>query len=147
MKKANDIENMREIIRYIVQNLGILERSEASCCGTTVAQCHAIVEIGRAEELSLNDLAEILNLDKSTASRTVNNLVNDNLAERELSSEDRRYVRIKLTDEGNKVYKDIEKNMNLYFKNVYKSIPEEKQEQVMESLEILLEALKQNKCC
>jgi DNA-binding MarR family transcriptional regulator len=147
MDKTNEVTNLREIIRYIVRSLGILEQSEASCCGATVGQCHAIVEIGRVGQISLNDLAEILNLDKSTMSRTVNNLVNQGLAERDINPEDRRYVKIKLTNEGLKVYKRTELGMDLYFKNVLESIPENKREQVMDSLQVLLEALKRNKCC
>jgi len=147
MDNVNEIKKLREIIRYIVRSLGILEKSEASCCGTTLSQCHAIVEIGRAGEISLNELAEILNLDNSTASRTVNNLVNQNLAEREIDPEDRRFLRIRLTDEGKRIFKTIEENMDIYFKNVYESIPAEKRSQVVESLEILLQALKENKCC
>jgi hypothetical protein len=39
---------LRELIRVLVRNLGILEKSDASCCGVTISQCHAIVEIGRS---------------------------------------------------------------------------------------------------
>lgn len=61
--------------------------------------------------------------------------------------EDRRYVRIGLTSSGKKVYEGIEETMNLYFKNVFSAIPEEKQEQVIESLNLLLKALLDHKCC
>jgi DNA-binding MarR family transcriptional regulator len=101
-------------------------------------QCHAIVEIGRASSLSLNDLAEILGLDKSTMSRTLNNLVNNHLAERATHPEDRRYITIKLTEQGMKAFREIEESMNAYFNHVYQSIPEPKREQVYESLQILL---------
>lgn len=138
---------LRELIRVLVRNLGILEKSESTCCGTTVSQCHAIVEIGRANELSLNELAELLTLDKSTMSRTINSLVESNLAVRELHPEDRRYITIKLSDEGTKVFKSIESSMEQYYKSIFSSIPEEKREQVIESLQLLVDAAKQNKCC
>jgi DNA-binding MarR family transcriptional regulator len=138
---------LRELIRVLVRNLGILEKSEATCCGTTVAQCHAIVEIGRAKEMSLNELAELLTLDKSTMSRTTNNLVESGLVIRELHSEDRRYVTIKLTEEGNKVLQSIEGSMEQYYKSIFSSIPEDKREQVLESLQLIIDAAKQNKCC
>ncbi len=138
---------LRELIRVLVRNLGILEKSEATCCGTTVSQCHAIVEIGRANEISLNELAELLSLDKSTMSRTINNLVESDLAVRELHPEDRRYVTIKLTDEGMKVFKNIESSMEQYYKSIFSSIPEEKREQVLESLQLIIAAAKKNKCC
>lgn len=137
---------LRELIRILVRNLGILEKGDANCCGVTISQCHAIVEIGRAKEISLNELAQILTLDKSTMSRTINNLVEDSLVVRELHSEDRRYITIKLTDEGIKIFKNIEGGMNEYYKNIFKYISEDKREQVLESLKLLIEAVSENKC-
>ena len=147
MEDFNAIKNLRETIRWIEKYLGVLEKSQASCCGSTLSQCYAIVEIGRASEMTLNELANILNVDKSTASRIVNSLVKEELVERESDAEDRRYISIKLTEKGIRGFKEIEENMYSYFANVYKSIPKEKQEQVIESLEILFEALKKNQCC
>lgn len=138
---------LRELIRVLVRNLGILERSEASCCGVTVSQCHALVEIGRANELSLNELAELLSLDKSTMSRTINNLVDSGLAVRELHPKDRRYIAIKLTDEGKKAFENIEDSMEQYYKKIFLCIPEEKKDQVFESLQLIIDAAKNNKCC
>ncbi len=138
---------LRELIRVLVRNLGILEKSEATCCGTTVSQCHAIVEIGRSTDISLNELAELLSLDKSTMSRTINNLVESNLVVRELHPEDRRYVTIKLTDEGMKVFENIESSMEQYYQSIFSSIPEDKREQVLESLQLIIDAAKKNKCC
>lgn len=138
---------LRELLRILIRNLGMLEKSEASCCGTTIAQCHAIAEIGRGSQVSLNELAELLGLDKSTMSRTINNLVEDDLVIREIHPEDRRYITIELTDKGKEVFKSIERSMELYYKSIFKSIPEDKREQVLESLQFLAEAVKQNKCC
>jgi len=112
---------LRELIRLLVRNLGILEKSEASCCGTTISQCHAIVEVGRTEETSLNELAELLGLDKSTMSRTINNLVDSGLAQRELHPDDRRYISIKLTDEGQEIYKNIETSQDEYYNIIFSS--------------------------
>lgn len=147
MEYTNESKELRELIRVLERKLGILEKSEVSCCGVTFAQCHAIVEIGRAESISLNELAEMLNLDSSTMSRTVNNLVNDDLAERELDTKDRRYVTIKLTGKGLKIFENIEENMGIYFQKITQSIPENKVKQVIESLELLLDAIKKSNCC
>lgn len=138
---------LRELIRILVRNLGILEKGDANCCGVTISQCHAIVEVGRAKEISLNELAELLTLDKSTMSRTINNLVEGGLVVRELHPGDRRYITIKLTDEGINVFKNIEGGMSEYYKGVFTSIPEDNREQVLDSLKLLIEAVNQNKCC
>lgn len=138
-------ESLRELLRLLVRNLGILEKSDASCCGVTIAQCHAIVEIGRAGKISLIELADLLGLDKSTMSRTINNLVTANLVTREIDAENRRYVTIQLTDDGKKVFESTEDNMYEYYGNIFTSIPKEKQEQVLDSLGILIEAVQKNK--
>jgi len=138
---------LRELIRVLVRNLGILEKGDSNCCGVTISQCHAIVEVGRAESISLNQLAEVLTLDKSTMSRTINKLVEEGLVIRESHPEDRRYITIKLTDEGINVFKNIEGGMNEYYESVFTSIPELNREQVLDSLKLLIEAVNQNKCC
>ncbi|MCX7745864.1 MAG: MarR family transcriptional regulator [Clostridia bacterium] len=147
MGHKNHSSQLRELISLLERKFVFLEKSVLSCCGITFAQCHAIIEIGRATSISLNDLADLLNLDKSTMSRTVNNLVTDHLAEREIDPDDRRYVTIKLTENGKKIFEGIEVSMDLYFKKVYESILEDKRQQVIESLQILLDAIGNNNCC
>jgi DNA-binding MarR family transcriptional regulator len=138
---------LRELIRILVRSLGMLEKSDASCCGVTITQCHAIVEIGRKGKISLVDLADLLDVDKSTMSRTVNNLVETGLALRDMDTENRRYVIIQLTEDGQTVFQSIEKSMETYYKDIFSSIPEDKRGQVLESLALLTEAAKNSKCC
>jgi DNA-binding MarR family transcriptional regulator len=140
-------ENLRELIRILVRNLDVLEKGDASCCGVTLTQCHAIVEIGRMEKVSLIDLAELLGLDKSTMSRTINNLVEGSLVNRDLDVENRRYVSIQLTNKGIEVFNNIEESMATYYSSIFSSIPENKRSQVLESLKLLTTAVKENKCC
>jgi DNA-binding MarR family transcriptional regulator len=147
MNISENPKQLREMVRILERKLGILQESEFSCCGITMAQCHALVEIGRAKSISLNELAELINLENSTMSRTVNNLVTNELAKRDIDPQDRRYVTISLTESGQKLYEGIEEGMNLYFSKVYHSIPESKREQVMESVQILLDAIGENECC
>ena len=135
---------LRELIRVLVRNLGILEKSEVTCCGTTISQCHAIVEIGRAKQISLNEISELLGLEKSTMSRTINNLVEDNSVIRETHAKDRRYINIELTNKGQGIYQNIENSMGIYYKKIFQSIPDDKRQQVLESLEILDNVIKNN---
>lgn len=143
----NITHELRELVRIFVRSLGVLQKQEAACCGVSIAQCHAIVEIGRTGEVSLNELAEMLNLDNSTTSRTVNNLVDMGLAERQSDESDRRYIKIRLTEQGKMAFLGIEESMELYFASVLKEIPEEKHQQVLESMQLLNRAVKNKKCC
>jgi len=138
---------LRDIVIELERGLGVLEDKISNCCGLSMAQCHAVVELGRRNNVSLGSLAQSLNLESSTVSRTVNNLVNGSLAERTEDSTDRRYVAIALTEEGRHVYDSIENGMDEFCSKIIGRIPEEKQEQVIDSLRVLLEAIGKERCC
>lgn len=141
------VNPLKELIRMVLKQLGSLEKEGAVCCGVTIGQCQAIQEIGLTKQLTLNELAELINLDKSTASRTINNLVNEGFVERIIDSTDRRFIKIKLTEKGIKIFNAIDEGLETYFRNILGDIPSEKQKQVIESLWLLVEAVKKNKCC
>jgi DNA-binding MarR family transcriptional regulator len=147
MKTKNKAQQLREIVRIFERWIGLIDESQMDCCNISLAQCHALVEIGRAGNISLNDLSQILGLDNSTMSRTVNNLVETNQVARIENPNDRRYITIKLTKQGTAHFQAIEKMMNEYFEDILQAIPEEKQNQVLESLQLLTEVFKNKKCC
>lgn len=138
---------LREQVRLLERKLGILSENDMTCCGVTMAQCHALVEIGRAGSLSLSKLAELLGLDNSTTSRTLNNLVTRGLANRNMGSDDRRYVSISLTSAGAEIFRNIEDRMEIRFSAIYEQLPEKKRDQVLEAVELLLNALGDHNCC
>lgn len=141
MDEACSFKQLREKIRKLERELGALDDCQFNCCGFTIAQCHALVEIGRSENISLNRLADLLNLNNSTMSRRVDDLVNSKLVKREYEQHDRRSITISLTEAGKNICTDIEENMDLYFKRVFDAIPENKRYDVLESVQILLEAI------
>lgn len=147
MDNSNGSKQLRESLRILERKLGIINDLQTSCCGVTLAQCHAIVEVGRTGIVSLNDLADLLGLDKSTMSRTINNLVVDELVLRESDEEDRRYLQIRLTTKGQKMFEEIEEATDLWCNRIYDSIPEAKRAALLESLNLLINAFIANKCC
>ncbi len=138
---------LRELMRTLIRKLGLLERSEATCCAMTFSQCTALVEIGRGGFLSVNQLAERLDLDKSTVSRSSDKLVADGLLLREEDPNDRRYVVLKLSDKGLQIYRDIEQRMADYFETVIADINPKERQQLLVSLQLLTEAIKSKECC
>lgn len=147
MTKQDDSKQLLELVRRFERKIEMIEEVAFSCCNITIAQSNALLEIGRNISISLNDLSKLLNLENSTMSRTVNNLVNNQLVKREIDSLDRRYISISLTEKGYKLYKIIEDNISKYFDKVYQDIPENKRMQVLESLEVLLSVIDVNECC
>lgn len=144
----NDLaaKRLREDLRQLARRLQIDNQSEAGCCGLGISHCHALVEVGRKGSLSVNDLAQTLRLDKSTISRTINNLVEQDLIIRESDPSDRRYVDVKLSPQGEKAFNFVEATMESYYLRVLEAIPEDRREQVLESLELLLSVVP-IQCC
>jgi len=143
MTTAESHRQLRELIRQLERKMGSLNDFQMACCNITMAQCHALVEIGRAKCISLVELSEALGLENSTISRTVNHLVNAGAVNRETDPANRRYVVISLTEDGQRIFDGIEAGMNLYYRQILKNIPDEKQTQVLDSLQILLDALEE----
>ena len=144
MKKLQKANLLREIIRVTVRKLGFLQKSEATCCGITIGQCQTLVEVGNSGEITINEIADLLNLDKSTVSRTVENLVNQELMTRKSDGEDRRYVKIMLTNKGNELFNSINQNMEKYFSGIIDAIPLDKQKVVSAALPCILEAFQKS---
>jgi len=147
MSNRNQTQLLRENLRILVRKLGVLERGEASCCGLTLSQSYTIVEIGRAGTMSASRLTEILGVDKSTVSKSIDKLVNSGILVRDTDPEDRRSVILRLSDKGQSVFAEVEKRATEYFTEVVAAIPADKREQIIESLEYLGRALNNVGCC
>lgn len=132
----NQAKRFRENTRILECHLGNINKTDCCCCGISESQCFVLVEIGRKPDISVKELAEILKLDKSGISRTVEELVQRNYVERKPSKEDRRFVVLNLTPKGKEHYKKIENDMNQKFQEILEKIPAEKRVQVIESLEL-----------
>ncbi len=143
---AKDGSTLRELLRVLVRHLGLLEKSEAGCCGITLSQCHAVVEIGRRGSMNLNDLADLMEVDKSTMSRTINALVEAGMVTRALDNIDRRYVVIQLTKDGQRFFENTETSMERYYQTILNRIPADKRDGVIESLTLLTSAIGHDTC-
>jgi len=139
--------SFKDLIWLITKKVSALEKQEMACCGLTISQSHAILEIGRKGEISLIELAEALSLDKSTMSRTVNTLVDQEYIERTPDNENRRYIILTLTDMGHKIYGVINETLDSFCDEILSSIPDEKKEQVKESIILLYKSLCNNTSC
>ena len=137
-----DLTNFRTQLRVLEREIERQLLTETGCCGISLLQCHVILELAEAGELSLKDLEERLEADKAALSRTVEALVRGGLAVREQDAEDRRYVRIKLTKAGELKVAFIDALCGQYYTELFKRIPENKHAALLESVDILGTALR-----
>ena len=111
----------REKVRHMQRELGWSQKNDVQCCGVTMAQCHALLEIGSRDEISIVELAGILGVDTSTLSRTVDNMVKGGLVDRLLNPQDRRYVSLSLTERGKAAHRTIDVSFNAFSKGSSRS--------------------------
>jgi DNA-binding MarR family transcriptional regulator len=135
------LSNFRKKLRQLEREIEDQLKYQTDCCGVSMAQCHALLEIGELDQISIGDIADFLNLDKSTLSRTIDNLVKLGLVNRVINPEDRRYMKVNLTEQGKKVYDEINNQCNNYYQEMFNFIPEDKHKQVLESLALLVDAM------
>jgi DNA-binding MarR family transcriptional regulator len=142
-----ELQHFREMLQILVRRFGLLEKEGAQCCGVTLVQSHVLFEIGRRENVSLGDLSAALGLDNSTLSRHIQGLVEKGWVTRTPSETDRRYVTIGLTEQGREYERQIARQMCDYMQEILSHVPEEKRAQVLESIDLLLEAMRKSNCC
>lgn len=134
------VKQFREYTRQLERHFEKINSADCCCCSVNKTQCFLIVEIGRKPGISVKELAEILRIDKSGVSRFVEDLVQKEYVERKPSAEDRRFVTLYLLPKGQERFEKIEHDMYYKFKKVLEKIPENKREQVVESLRLYNEA-------
>ena len=134
-------KNFAKIISNFIRKITVLDRSEKICCGVTISQCYTIETIYRHKIITMNELSRELGLAISTLTRIIDVLVRDKIVERSQNPNDRRKVCVSLTEHGNKLALTLVNYSQNLWKNVFNSIPSEKQENVVESLELLFNIL------
>ncbi len=95
-----DAEHLSDALSELIRVIQFRDRDRACCYDISVSQCHALKGVVDAGALTVNELAAHLYLDKSTASRVANGLVDKGLLARERDAEDGRVVRLVATPEG-----------------------------------------------
>ncbi|MGN0350808.1 MAG: MarR family winged helix-turn-helix transcriptional regulator [Roseburia sp.] len=134
------VSEFREYTRQLEFQLANMNKKDCCCCNISTTQCFMLVEIGRRPGISLKELAAILRMDKGGVSRSIEDLVRKEYVERKTSEEDRRWVALFLLQKGQEHFEKIERDMNSKFQDILNEIPEEKQNQVIEALQLYVGA-------
>jgi DNA-binding MarR family transcriptional regulator len=87
------------------------DRDRVCCYDVSVSQSHALDRLRRLGPLTLNEFAESLFIEKSTASRLVDGLEAKGYASRARNEADRRTLVIRITRSGERLAARIEEDM------------------------------------
>ncbi|MDK9783260.1 GNAT family N-acetyltransferase [Vibrio sp. B172a] len=130
---------LRHYSRQAVRLLGMLDKQ----CGDvalTPVQAHALGEI-QLQPLTINQLAQQLNVDKSNASRTVTGLIKLGLVESIENPKDKRSQLVALTERGQQALSQLDQQQNSFFEQVLTQLDDSEQEQLKLGLETYLKGL------
>lgn len=106
-----DAEAFSDALGELIRVIQFRDRDRACCYELSVSQCYALKAVADSGPLTVNELAAYLYLDKSTASRIANGLVDKGLVARERDPDDGRIVRLAATEGGRGVHQRIEREL------------------------------------
>ena len=114
-KLRSDAAALYEVLRDLIGTAQQRNPSVVCAWGVTITECHALELLSREGESRLSELAERLNLDKSTTSRAVTSLRKKGLITRSTHPDDARAVRLSLTAAGIRTCEELkEANIESY---------------------------------
>jgi MarR family 2-MHQ and catechol resistance regulon transcriptional repressor len=98
-----DAERLYEALSDLVRLYQFRDRDTICCHDISVTQCYALEALVNSGPRTLNELAALLYLDKSTASRVVSTLERKGYITRATHPQDRRAILIDVTAPGRKL--------------------------------------------
>lgn len=131
---------VRELSRLFVRS----QRAQSSCVdGASNVQCHVLTELLRIDGLTQQALVERLSLDKAWISRAVDALVSDGVVTKRPHEDDKRCMKLSLTDLGRIRAEKLENTLNDHAAQVFEHIAIEQHAQIHDALAVLISALTQ----
>lgn len=120
-----------------------MEREQRKRSGYTGSQSFLLTELQDFGEMSMREIGRRLNLEKSSVTRLTGTLIRDGLAESRPDREDRRIQLIRLTQEGARTAEAVRNSRENYYERIISLLPRGHVREVMNSAEVLFEALDQ----
>jgi DNA-binding MarR family transcriptional regulator len=140
------IQEFRRDLRVLEREILRQLEGETSCCGVSLPQCHVLLELSFGD-LSLKALADALNLDKSTLSRTVEAMVQSGLVMRAAEPADRRAVRLALSPRGQTKVASINDTCDRYYASLLNGMRDGDRRQVVRAVRLLADGMRRLRGC
>lgn len=102
-----DASHLQETLGELIRVLQSRDRDRACCYGLSVSQCHALQILVKEGPLSVTKLGGQLHLEKSTASRLANGLLQRGLVRKRSPDSDGRMVILQISEQGLRLSRKI----------------------------------------
>jgi DNA-binding MarR family transcriptional regulator len=136
------IRDFRRSLRSLEREVELSLAAQTECCGVTSAQCHLLLEIESRGRASVGELAEALELDPSTLSRSADALVKSGLLSREDDPANRRRQILALLPPGREKVGYINASCDEYYEEVLSGADDARREALAEAIGFLAAAIR-----
>lgn len=126
------VETFNEILKVEEQSLRL-----ASDNSVTVTEVHTLDAIGAGEPRTVSELAAAMMVTVSTMTISINRLEKKGLVERERANNDRRVVRVRLTEEGRRLVTVHQRFHRRMAESVIEHLPPEEVDALSSAMENL----------
>ncbi|HCC78532.1 MAG: hypothetical protein A2X25_09450 [Chloroflexi bacterium GWB2_49_20] len=129
---------------YVYRLVREYELCDQMCMGqyrVTASQGYTILTLPESERITMNALSEAMGLANSTMTRMIDQLVDKGFVRRTADDEDRRVVRVSLTEKGQEIRHNLEEAQQYFFGKVLTEIPQNERHGILQVLERVIAAI------
>lgn len=132
MQRDNVLE-LRSIMQQFIRSFGLLEQTQTPCgFSLSLSQVFALQELEK-QTLTNTELAERLQLERSSVSRLIDGLVKGEFVSRKLNENNRREVVLALTEKGMGSIQRLRDQSVGFYNTILENMSESEQDQFYES--------------
>jgi DNA-binding MarR family transcriptional regulator len=102
-----------------------------------LTQTNILMVIDSNKEKSMSELSELVGLEKSSFTRSIDYLVENNFLEKKYLPDDRRKINISFTEKGSEAVKLIKDDWNKYFESLLSGFSVEDKKEFSEAVEVV----------
>jgi DNA-binding MarR family transcriptional regulator len=135
--------------KELIKRYQFRDRNQICCHGLSVSQCYVLDALAEEGDLTMQRLAERMQLAISTMTRVVAQLVRQGHARRRRDPEDRRVVHVGIKPRGKEIMATINRSLVESQKAILKALPEDQWEGAIAVVEALGQGVRQWQatCC
>lgn len=113
--ERESVLQLRDVVQQFIRSFGLLEQTKTPCgFSLSLSQVFALQELEK-QRLTVTELAEKLQLERSSVSRLVDGLVKGGFVLREMNEKNRREVILSLTEKGTRSIQRVsDQSVNFY---------------------------------
>lgn len=138
---ADTLLDLRSNVQKFIRLFGLLEQNVTPCgFPLSVSQVYALQELENTI-MSVTELAQSLNLERSSVSRLVDVLVKENFIQRDINEANRREMELSLTEKGSRTIQQVREQSIKFYQSVLDDLPDNDQRVIIEGFNKFTAAL------